>query len=209
MNRKLAIFMMSMITCVAFAGNPYWNKNSNQEVSILPPQAFPNQWNPRPVDYCNAGWRYELIIDQPATGYVALAYQCVDLNDGINCEKTISQSDTITNQQAIAQAAIMAQSNAMQNAKSLELQSVENNFLQFCNQLTSTTNNVKLGFMDLETIIMPLMTSDPSQGQMLFDELTELNQAGIYYGGAKWWDTCVWHNNLDMTAARAFKFKYL
>jgi len=83
-----------------------------------------------------------------------------------------------------------------QDAKSITLKQTENSFLIICDQLSGTTNKVKLGFAELEDKINKLVETDPLNGMKISIKLLSIDASGKREGGILWWDDCVWHNDL-------------
>ena len=81
----------------------------------------------------------------------------------------------------------------MQMEKTNALKVAENKFLIMCDQLTNTTNHVKLGFDDIRNIIMSL----PAEQQVMVSiQLLSYDAELKREGGNRWWDTCVWHSEV-------------
>lgn len=79
----------------------------------------------------------------------------------------------------------------IQAVKPLALKQSENKFMDACEEITG--QKVKLGFDELEAIIAPLQTNNPSLFMGLSIKMMAINQELIRAGGVKWWDTCVYH----------------
>lgn len=69
---------------------------------------------------------------------------------------------------------------------------LENQFIVLCNNITSTTENKKLGFLELDAAISLLRQSDPDTAIGLSLRLLMLDAALKRYD-LLWWDTCAWH----------------
>jgi len=86
-----------------------------------------------------------------------------------------------------------AEEAARQDAKSLSLKKVENNFLLMCDQLSGTTTHKKLGFDAIKIIINSL----PVEQQIIPSlQLLAIDAEAKREGGNLWWDDCTWHPDI-------------
>lgn len=88
---------------------------------------------------------------------------------------------------------------ARQAAKSIELKTAENNFLNICDGLSGGTNHVRLGFAELEVYINAIQQWDARTDTTvkLLAVNSELQRTSEVEqnvsSGLLWWDDCVWH----------------
>jgi len=92
-------------------------------------------------------------------------------------------------------AAIWAEADR-QARKPLALRSLENNFLQLCDALTSGHSHARLGFDELEIVVVQIL--DVNRRVQLSLQLLALDARGKREGGLTWWDDCVWHPELAL-----------
>ena len=78
-----------------------------------------------------------------------------------------------------------------QASKSSELKGLENQFLLFCDQVSSSTNHVKLSMPEINEI-GSMITNNVLRLNLTIQLLTIDAQLKILNGNA-WWDTCSWH----------------
>ena len=117
------------------------------------------------------------------------------IDNGVLREKT-------TEEKAVYDAAKIAADDAKQTArqlaKTLELKTAENNFLDLCDALTGESDHAKLGFPALEVLINAIAQWD-TRTDMTVKLLVLNTQAQRYFGadpnavGNFWWDDCIWH----------------
>ena len=69
---------------------------------------------------------------------------------------------------------------------------LQNKYLSMCDQLTGSTNHIKLGFTQLEQIVEGIAATNASTSTMLSLRLLTLNAALVREGGVNWWDNCEW-----------------
>lgn len=108
--------------------------------------------------------------------------------DGTQTEAEDLPVEVLTEEQIAQREAEQAQANLLANA---ERWTYENAYLSMCDQLTGSTTHAKLGFAELEAIIVAIPDAELSKTLAL--QLLKLNSALVYHGGTRWWDTCVWH----------------
>jgi len=106
-------------------------------------------------------------------------------------EKTQEEKDAIDQEEAnaVINAELQRQAN-----KSITLKTLENQFLTMCDLLTNTTSHAKLGFDELQSIVLSI----PDAGLKIETglKLLTLDAALKREGGLKWWDDCVWHSEI-------------
>ena len=84
----------------------------------------------------------------------------------------------------------------IQASKSDVVKACENKFLMVCEQLTGSRD--KLGFDELGLLVGEVGQTNFVAGQMLFNNLTYINQYLLRESSPQWWDTCVWHSDVTV-----------
>lgn len=73
---------------------------------------------------------------------------------------------------------------------------LENRYITLCDQLRMAlgqqATRAKLGFENLEPMMLELKQAAPDAYRDLYDGMAMLNSALIRFD-VKWWDTCTWH----------------
>lgn len=77
-----------------------------------------------------------------------------------------------------------------------ERYTLQNQYLAMCDQLTGSSSHAKLGFTELQAVIVKMQESQPAQAMGLALQLLTLNAALVRCGGIQWWDNCEWTEGL-------------
>jgi len=87
-----------------------------------------------------------------------------------------------------------AQLDYEQTIKSDTLKIVENNFINYCEQLTNVKE--KASFGTLNTLITTMLSTDPNTAMILSLNLLAIDAEAKREGGLSWWDDCSWHEDI-------------
>lgn len=78
------------------------------------------------------------------------------------------------------------------NSANMQSYIYEDTFLLICDQLSSSTNHIKLPMESLSMILLQIKAADKPKYENLRDGLSMLN-ASLTRENVRWWDTIVWH----------------
>ena len=125
------------------------------------------------------------VVDPVEVGMVASGGYTVEITDG-TAHKIYNGRTTEAMEAEIANA-----ETTRQEAKSLALKAVENNFLALCDSLTSTTSHTKLTFAQIAAIGDAM--TDQALHISIAIQLLSIDAEGKTIGGLSWWYDCAWH----------------
>jgi hypothetical protein len=130
------------------------------------------------------GWREWVWDEPPEEGFRVIKWNIVDL-DGLTARRTIAEVENI------------AQAELIKNG---ERWTLDNRYIGYCDQLRvalgGEPTKTKLGFEELEPMMLTVKAAAPDSYNDLRDAMQAANSALIRFD-VRWWDTCVWHPEIE------------
>jgi len=192
MKKAILILSMAMMIRLAWGLEPFCNLTSQTEVAALP-HVLGATINPNWDQLKAAGYRQLTSEDSPSAGCRVTVWRYDDV-DGETARKVKVTEVNIAEEAAAAEAARIAAEAARQAGKSLEQKTAENSFLSMCDTLTGTTNHVKVGFNELNSMVQSI--TNQTQVITVALQLLAINSECQRTGGLAWWNDVSWHPEL-------------